>query len=117
MKSSSNPERELDPVLLAEQRVLAGSLTRLGRTLQKQDRADPVLAMRTTLTMLTTMRTWLDLETLLASAHAGNVSRQQLEAWESHLESDLAYLGELHQAISAELHMSLRERNKTSRGL
>jgi hypothetical protein len=102
--------REDDLVLLAEQRALGSALQRLGRALLVGQGVDPGLATETVVTVLTSIRTWLESGTILSAVDAATLD--QLEKWEEELAADEAYLAAVRKEVRAGLSMTLRQRNE-----
>jgi hypothetical protein len=102
--------REDDVVLLAEQRALGSALQRLGRALLVRQGVDPGLATETVVTVLTSIRTWLESGMILSAVDAAALD--QLEKWEEELAADEAYLAAARKEVQAGLSMTLRQRNE-----
>jgi hypothetical protein len=95
--------------LLSQQRALAFLLQRAGQSLEQRS-ADPTCLTEAALMTVMGIRTWLERGAVLQALRTA--SRADLERWQEEVAAGEAYFGALREALQAELHLALRERNR-----
>lgn len=93
-----------------ETNVLPASLVQFVQSLRLWRDSDPEMAVELAVSALATIRAWVNVEVLLEGAR--DVGRERLEEWEQQLAEAGEDCAILSDALHAELHLSLRERNR-----